>query len=489
MSKNRVKMKKFMVGANSIPLHMKRIAAGMSLASVVFLSGCVNDYKTYQDFEAPVQQASSLVPVDAYNTKKVKEYGNEGIRKAALGSAESEDGICKIITYPDYYDVTLDYENATPEQVGKAYADTILRAFPDYEQLMEPYIYENIRIAFNGAGYKPEAVETRMYHLYEALPKEYKEEINGFATQMSQGEKGFVENGKISYEEAIIIQMIPDALRPTACSALSLWGEKTESGSPITLRSLEWSLGSENQMGMVNAVTHMKKGEQSLTTFGILGLLDVISAVNDDGVFVAILDVGSSNNEPFFYENKKCYTFDIRYALENYDNATEVGNFMVGNSGDYTWCHNLIITDKNHSYCAEDCVKEVADKGDGFSVLRDADTPLMDGLTWDSKDSLCVVNSFATKGNQDSFMGSEGNIVRFEKYNKWVKEQEQFSVKDVKDMITSEIVNQYDVTTVHRVGGAQLIIVDYETANVQVAFTGKDGIQDKPDFIDVGNYH
>jgi len=452
------------------------------------LSGCGNGYQTYQDFEAPASQPSKLVPVAAYETKEIKEYTNEGITEEPTARHSSEDGLCTILTYPSYYEVTLDYENGTPELVGKAYADTILQAFPDFEKIMEPYIYENIRLAFNGAGYKPDAVKARMEGLFESIPEVYKEEITGFATELAQGEEGFVENGKISFEEAVIIQMIPDALRPTACSALSLWGEKTESNMPITLRCLEWNLGSDNQMGLINSVTHMKNGEKSITTFGVLGLLDIISAVNNDGVFTAILDVGSEKNEPYDYEGKKCYTFDIRYALENFDTATEVGEFMVANSADYTWCHNLIITDEEHSYCAEDCVGAVAEKGDGFSILRDENTPLMAGLHWDSEDSLCVVNSFAAQGNQDSFKGSEVNIVRFEKYNKWVKEQDKFTVKDIKDMITSEDANQFDVITVHRIGAVQLIIVDYETKNVQVAFTGQDGLKDKPDFVNVGSY-
>lgn len=472
-------------------LKQKRIVPAVLsfLLSSMLFTGCSSGYQTYADLTIPVDQPSTLVAVDSYETKETKAYANEGITETVLSSYQSADGLCTIQRFSSHYDVTLDYENGTPERVGEAYASTILQAFPEFEQIMEPYIYENIRLAFNGPGYQSEAIEARMNNLFQSIPKDYREEILGFANELAQGETGFVENGKISYEEAIIIQMIPDALRPTSCSALSLWGNKTESGKPITLRCLEWNLGSDNQMGLINTVTHMKKGDKSMTTFGVLGLLDIISAVNNDGVFVAILDVGSMENEPFVSEGKKCYTFDIRYALETYDNATAVGTYMVEHSADYTWCHNLIITDENNSYCAEDCVREVAEQGQGYSILRDAKTPLMDGLRWDNADSLCVVNSFASKGNQDSFRGSEVNIVRFQKYNNWVLNCDKFSVKDVKDMITSENANQYSVTTVHRVGAIQLIIVDYETGTVQAAFTGQEGLKNKPDFVNVGEIY
>ena len=59
---------------------------------------------------------------------------------------------------------------------------------------------------------------------------------------------------------------------------------------------------------------------------------------------------------------------------------------------------------------------------------------------------------------------------------------------DVKNMITKEQVNQYDVDTVHRLGVVQIILVDYATGNIQVAFTGEEGPVDKPDFVNAGHY-
>ena len=64
----------------------------------------------------------------------------------------------------------------------------------------------------------------------------------------------------------------------------------------------------------------------------MLGLFDIISAINDDGVFAAILDVGSVSQMPFV-SRAKCYTFDIRHALEMYKNAKDVGSYIVENSG------------------------------------------------------------------------------------------------------------------------------------------------------------
>ncbi len=429
-----------------------------------------------------------LVPVDDYYGGAGVTYTDEGVVEEATATYVSDDGLCEIAVMPDYYDVTLDYENGSRYDVGAAYGRTIPQAMPEFESVMEPYLYDTIRMMYGGT-YTPEAVEDRVLTLYDSMRDEFKEELAGLAEAFSEGRHGFVEDGLFSYEEVIALNMIPDSLRPTACSALTLWGERTETGEMMALRNLEWSLGSEYQMGMTNCVTHMRNGDRSLTAIQIMGLLDIISGVNDDGVFAAILDVGTPTDEPFIYEGRKCYTMELRFALEEFDTAREVGEFMVGESAEFTWCHNLTLADGNEAFCAEDCVAQVAEAGLGFSNLRDADTPIMEGLSWDHTDSLCIVNSFTTAGNQDGFTGNTNNIVRFAKYNEWVGQFDVFSIADLKNMITQETVEQFEVENVHSTGTSQLIIVDYATGRIQVAFTGSEGPVDNPVFVDVGSYN
>ena len=448
------------------------------LLGVALLTGCGTASP------AGIGEVPGMTPVDSYYTKEVREYTDEGTVEEPLSTLSSDDGLCVIKIMPSYYDITLDYENGSRGDVGKAYGSLIREKMPEYIDTMEPYLFENIRVAYGGS-FSAEAVERREEILFASLRPEYQEEISAFAEAVSGGVHGIEEDHVLSCEEAILMHMIPDALRPTCCSALSLWGSKTATGDRITLRNLEWNLGSDNQMSRIHAVTHMKNKERTITAISVIALLDIISGINDDGVFAAILDVGSVQRDAFVYEGKKCYTMELRYALEEYSAARDLGEFMVGESGDFTWCHNLIISDANDSFCAEDCVSQVAEAGNGKSVLRDCHTPILDGLSWESADSLCVVNSFASKGNQDGFTGSSSNIIRFAKYNEWVKAVDKFSPKDVKDLITQETVDQYTVQNVHSNGSAQLILVDYHTGSVQVAFSSPEGVTDKPDFIEV----
>ncbi|MBP5281805.1 MAG: hypothetical protein J6Z22_04820, partial [Lachnospiraceae bacterium] len=218
----------------------------------------------------------------------------------------------------------------------------------------------------------------------------------------------------------------------------------------------------------------------------------LISAINEDGVFDAILDVGSGK-ENYVSVGRRCYTYDLRYALEEFTTAREVGEYMVSNSANYTWSHNIFVTDEKHSYCAEDAVSQLQESGKGYSVLRDADTPLLQSLEWGLPDSLCIVNSFATQGNQDGFWVNS-NAVRFQKYREWVAAKDRFSVGDVKNMITQEKVNQgkkkgeAKVENVRNTGTSQIILVDYHTGNVQVSFTSIDGPSDDVIFTDIGSY-
>ena len=136
----------------------------------------------------------------------------------------------------------------------------------------------------------------------------------------------------------------------------------------------------------------------------------------------------------------------------------------------------------------EDVTKEVADTGLAKSMLRSADTPIHEGLTWNSKDSLCIVNSFTGKGNQDGFSISRSNLVRFMKYDQWVSEKDKFSVADVKGIMAKEVVDQSEVSNVHNNATVHTVILDYATGRIQVAFTKGDCAEDVPVYLEIGHY-
>ena len=462
---------------------MKTAGILSALLMAVSLCGCG---------QTSVTGAGAMVKTGSVNVEEQAVYSDQGKTDDLLNTFVSEDGLCEIRQYATYYDVVLDYEKGSPEEVGAAYARTIQKAVPDYEPCLEPYLYENIRHAFAGRNVNYGSLEKRILTLKAAIPEEYRQEIDSFAKTISDGRDGYAQDGKLSYIEAVTMQMIPDALRGTCCSALSLDGSITESGERITMRNLEWNLGSQAQMTMIHAVTHMKKAERSITSISMLGLLDIITAVNDDGVMIGILDVGSGTAAmerlPFVYEEKKCYTYEIRYALEEFDNARDAGEFLVAESADFTWCNNLLVTDKNDAFCCENATRETQEAGRAYSVLRGTDTELLEGLKWDRPEAVCIVNSFAAKENKDSFTGEDFNIDRFGKYNEWVNAKERFSVADVKAMMAQETVKENGVANVHNAGTVHTVIADYATGDIQVAFTRGYYAEDVPEYVTVGSF-
>ena len=481
----------------------------MGVCSIA-LSGCSNGTASYDGFERKVAAKSSLTSVDSVLDSQ--SYESEVAKyEETVMTFSSDDGLCVIEKKPSYYDITLDYTKGDYYAVGSAYAETIKKIDVEFAGVLEPYLYENVKMAFPNLNEDYTPVLDRINILLTQIPEEYRNEMEGFAKTISDGKTGMENDGILSYEEALLMNMVPDTLRGTNCNALSVWGEKTASGERIISRTLEWTLGSENQMCSAHAVTHFKmpEGKKSYTSFSVLGMLDMLTGINESGVFVGILDVGSEDN--YVCEGKKCYTYELRYALENMDDARSVGEYMVSESKNFTFSHNVFINDKENTFVAEDCAVNLEDEATrqsyiegleldakdeniedilreygGYSVLRDVNTPLIDGIKWDNPDSLAVVNSFMTEGNRDYLTGVGNNLIRFSKFNAWVGEKDRLTLADVKSIVTRETMdNNAKFQKIHSDNVFQTIIYDYGTGEMDITFTGTEGVQNHPEFVRV----
>lgn len=451
------------------------MTAAFSLALCFILSSCGNT-ASYEGFNAP-EDKDTISPSGSVNLDYSYE-GTEPLRETAKEVYKSDNGLCTIESRNSYYDVTLDYENGTYYEVGKAYGETIKNNIPFYSDIMEPYLYENIRAGLPEIKEDYSAVKERITALTLTLPDEYREEMNGFADGISGGISGFSEDGKISREEAMLLQLVPDILRQTACSAVSFSNSKSETGKRITARILEWDLGSDNQLCRVNSAVHMNNGEKSIMQVSYLGVLSTLTAVSNDGVTAGILDVGSG--DLYEYEGKKSYTYYLRYQLENKSTASEVGKAMTDMSEDFTYSHNIILSDAENAFVAEDVTG-------GGALLRDSDVPLADGIEWNCKDSICAVNTFSSKKNNTSFYSS--NLIRWVKYNSIINSEEKLSVSDIKYALTCENTDEdYTLGFIYSENVSLLLVTDYSDNSVQAVFTGPDGVRNHPDFIYLGSF-
>ena len=122
--------------------HKMMLALMVMTLAIFTLGGCGNG-------KQPVTNPDGMKKVGSLNVEQEVIYTDESEKEEVIAKVSSADGLCVIETHNTYYDVTLDYERGTPSQVGAAYAEAILKARPDYEEILEPYLYENVRSAFN----------------------------------------------------------------------------------------------------------------------------------------------------------------------------------------------------------------------------------------------------------------------------------------------------------------------------------------------------
>ena len=99
-------------------------------AAVMMLTGCTANM-TYTDFEKPAQNESTLTAAGDVYVANPTQYEDAGIPDKCLDTAVSDDGICTISRMEHYYDVHIDYEHSSPAQAGKAYAQAVIKIYPD----------------------------------------------------------------------------------------------------------------------------------------------------------------------------------------------------------------------------------------------------------------------------------------------------------------------------------------------------------------------
>ena len=220
-------------GRNAVK-KIKTCLAG--IVSVLVLSSCTAK-ATYEGFVIPDQGGSTLTPAEEYS--RTLDLDDICPEEETISKYTSDDGLCVIEKKEHYYEVTLDLEKGDHYKAGAAYADAILKAAPDFGESFEPYLFENITMAFSEANEESfKSLTKRVTALKNSLEDEYRLETEGFADRISGGVHGFEKDGIISYEEALTLQMVPDALRGTSCSAVSLDGSRTVSKKRISARIL-----------------------------------------------------------------------------------------------------------------------------------------------------------------------------------------------------------------------------------------------------------
>lgn len=454
----------------------------VSVSAVLLLtSGC--GLPSYEGFSLPPEKPSTLSADSSYYVERNFDSVAPTVQ-TTIRTFTSEDGLCVIEQKPSYYEVTLDYDKGSPYEVGAAYGRTILQMAPGYPVLVEGYLLELIH-GLMGEQDTYDELMARISSLKGALDTDYQQELEGFAAAISNGEHTITADGKLSYEEAVLLSMVPDALRATACSAMTVNGNRTASGHRIAARVLEWDLGSEGQLNSAHCVTHFCRSGQSFTTVGLLGMFSILTAVNEYGVMTGELDVGSTAGKPFVCTGKTCYTYDLRHIMEYCHSAKDAADYLCKRSGYYAYSFNALVVDDRDALCVE----LPADEEEGSPVVRDSHTELVDGLTWRDPDCLCIINSFVAKTHPEQMLTVPSNLIRWKKYEElFCSSSEKLSLNRFKALMTAEKVKDSPVYNFRSELMVHMAVVDFDTHRVQVLFSGKED-PDAIEWIDLGAWY
>lgn len=365
-----------------------------------------------------------------------------------------------------YYEVVMHYHNESDFQMGQLYGKALISQYPTLEEGYANYLSDSL----NQPDY--DKMMDRVQKIKNQIPKEYLDFIYGLASQFNGGNVNDKNDGLLSIDEIIYFNISSEIHRPTQCSAVAVYGSASDTGKPIIGRLLDWP------SGFRGVIYYIYKGSKKIIIIGTSLLSQAVSTgLNHHGIFAATLD--SPTGKPFPDLGKDTYysyRFDLRYALENYRTIEDVAAYLSQKK--YTFNHIILLGDPK-------TVKVLENDLERNRALRDADSELNDGITWEFPDAIGAVNAFMLKGNNDNFTINPNNTFRWEsiKYqlNTYLSSVNKITVDEMKLITTYYGTNIYSFSD----GGImnhitqQIVIFDYKNHDLHVFFRNRREIGDE----------
>lgn len=345
------------------------------------------------------------------------------------------------IKYPDYYQsvklekinnyyrVIIDESVLSPFQAGEALGYHIKRKISDYPTLVDSYLAEH------SLAYKLpiDILTARANEIKKQLDKKYIDEIEGLAVHLVNSKKSILGDKRLSFDELLIVNLIPDIMRIFSCSAFSVYGMNSKNGNTITGRNLDWPDGSQGQLSKISAVKKIISNDNNIITIGYLGFLGVITGFNEHGVFAGILD--SQTNDNYLYKGKYSYPFEIRNALEKYTSVDEMAKYLISHDRHFTFGHLVFLSDQSKSIVVEN---------DTFPDNRRIRTSLsklnnhVKAWPVGFGNSIGAVNSYILKDSFDNHSKISSNVMRWDTMIIFLKDTDIIAISksDIKNLMT-----------------------------------------------------
>lgn len=314
-----------------------------------------------------------------------------------------------------YYEVQIDYSTGDRYDIGKEYGTKVLSSVPNYEEELESVLVETVfGLNQQDPNITYQTLINRALDISINVQPQYLEEIEGFASTLSGGTTNILGDGKMSRDEFLMLNFLPDIATVTSCSAVAVYGDRSVTGQTIVGRNTDWYPGSRGQMGYANAVVYVKTGSKQVISLGYLGMIGDLVAINSDGVFVA--NLYSDTDAPYSAVGKRSVLLDIREAIETSDTVDKVGAFLGDSSRVYAYHNNMYIADKN-------VAKVLENDYERNRAMRVEDSELNPGIEWGISEAIACVNGFVLKGNYSVTFHKPGNEERWDNFVRLVIEQ------------------------------------------------------------------
>ena len=393
-----------------------------------------------------------------------------------------------------YYKVVLDYNSGVShKEMGRLLGKEIKKKVPHFEKNLDGHLSQLLTDYNLSYSIEKEVVKK----IIKNVDKDYIDELDGLASQLSGDDNSKPGDGKVSKYELYLLNLFVDAAVPVrvseiplSCSAFSVYGSRSEDGKTITGRHLDWLITNEHYMEKLSCVIEYKHGDKSIYSIGFLGFTGVVTGFNKDRVFGAIIASLTDKPCPESFNNIKSITFDLRYALENNKSLDTAAAYLLDKNNVYSYECNIFLSDPTTSKSLENDIR-----GTGTNIrraLRTDTSELNAGVDWNVKDSLATVNAFALKGNHDNMTNLLANTARWDSYKRLLNAKKSpLNIKDVKELLSftnvkNGLPGNQDDGSLYNVASIQSIIFKPDELKLQVHFAPRNSLPEiNPKFIDI----
>ncbi len=317
----------------------------------------------------------------------------------------------------------LDAEHYNPTQIGGFIADKVKEKFPDIEKQYDSFLVA----ALSPMQY--EQLLPQIESLKATVAPAYQAEVNAIAGAWQLTNQNQLGDGRLSVSEFWLLQLLTDVTDINKGSAFAVINRNDK--NPIVARNVDWK--SAHNLKNLQTLTIYHYKNRTLVNIGFAGLVSVISAFNDQGLFVSLIDASTlqANNAP---NAEQVSSFELRTVLMTLNNITAASRALAQHL--YPRHQQIVLADAENIAVLEQPAAQLG-------VSRQTDSTLINEMPWHNSQQFAVVNCFVLKTSPHNCYTTEDHYQwqRFAQLSKALAEQ-TLSVNQVANIMQDQTNTQ-----------------------------------------------